>query len=1131
MKNSNFLNLIDKQLNLHLNSNSNSNLIKSKLKSKSSSSDSNPQSKLDLNLNNNSNNNFLKSFYDLQTKNHQQNHQESHDQNSTSILQNQNHQNHQNQSHNLISSPRLDALAYVSSVQLPNFSLDQNSNSIYQFNNQSNSNSNSNSNQKTILIDNHSNSKIHDLDSIDQDGRVRAYAKLEFPQHDFYIRKLSLIIGRRPPSNLINSNYSKSIHSSKNLIQENHFLNQSLISKDEEIDVDLGPIRAISRKHATIFYDCALGRWCFEVLGRNGCVVDGRWKARSEIIPLRSRTKIQIAERIFHFILPNLPQDNSSSQIDQSNLIQNLDQNQSSNQNQIQIHSSSNLNSTNQNLFQPCQNLTNQQLVKVNNIHHLDSGSSDEADNDSEPEILSSSDNKSTQKSDPRQCSSKLSSPSKLQLSHNSPTYHNQNISNHSSQSIHSNLTIDHNNAFDCDLRCELPPPSISPSQSTTPLHQFIDPDESDSPSDDDLGKSDDEPRPPSPPRHQTLPFHQVERIEYSLIRSDSDSDSLKDDDVILSSEPPLDHSPIRRPSASKAPKKTFALKMVAGRGKGGGKCSTQTTNLTTTVENSQVNNNSKESVSKDKGKSNSKSKEITSIQVSEPSLIIKERKKIQCSTPPGAEIGTATQKPPYTYASLIAQALAAQADKDGKLLVSEMCEWMAGVYPYYGQKEKGSDWQSAVRHNLNADKRFKRIERLPQDGGKGNFWILKPEEWVNFDGLELKRPKNESKSNNNKSTSLNNAPSRSIGAIARIQSTQLDQKPLQTHVETPHQPQEIKIKSGIRAPPPTPARLEDFSIKVDHHPPIISQPQSLELASISEVLSISKHNSFRQTSPLTRSPTIHPDLLASSFSTSTTPSPRPPQLSTALVGPSPVSSEPSKLSTALLGPSLSSQEPLQLPIGFTGPSQPSPGPTGLVQSSLGPTGPVQSSSGLTGPVQSSLGPTGPVQSSSGPIEPSPKPVEQLQPVLRPSESSKFEIVLQASSSTILTAQPKTPEDLKKLLESEPPMYTKGNQLILNQEIFKELKTHQIETLEKLGSTSAIKILQKFIVEYFKEKIKSYQKSITKEDQSNKKKKKKKRKKEDDHEDENNKEGIHNSKEQINHEESQKKKLKTNACE
>ncbi|MBE7182248.1 MAG: hypothetical protein INR71_13770, partial [Terriglobus roseus] len=34
----------------------------------------------------------------------------------------------------------------------------------------------------------------------DHDGRVMAYAKLDFPEHDFFIRKLEIVIGRRPPN-------------------------------------------------------------------------------------------------------------------------------------------------------------------------------------------------------------------------------------------------------------------------------------------------------------------------------------------------------------------------------------------------------------------------------------------------------------------------------------------------------------------------------------------------------------------------------------------------------------------------------------------------------------------------------------------------------------------------------------------------------------------------------------------------------------------------------------------------------------------------------------------------------------------------------------------------------------------
>ncbi|KAH9457177.1 hypothetical protein Pst134EA_021064 [Puccinia striiformis f. sp. tritici] len=72
----------------------------------------------------------------------------------------------------------------------------------------------------------------------------------------------------------------------------------------------------------------------------------------------------------------------------------------------------------------------------------------------------------------------------------------------------------------------------------------------------------------------------------------------------------------------------------------------------------------------------------------------------------------------------------------------------------------------------------------------------------------------------------------------------------------------------------------------------------------------------------------------------------------------------------------------------------------------------------------------------------------------------------------MFNSTPKTQEELKKLIEADPPMYVTGNKLILNKLIFKELKVNQIQSLQKLGPTSAIKILQKFIIGYFKERIK-----------------------------------------------------------
>lgn len=54
-------------------------------------------------------------------------------------------------------------------------------------------------------------------------------------------------------------------------------------------DIDLGPIRAVSRQHARLYFDYEMGGWAIEVLGRNGVVVEGKWKAKGEREPLSKR--------------------------------------------------------------------------------------------------------------------------------------------------------------------------------------------------------------------------------------------------------------------------------------------------------------------------------------------------------------------------------------------------------------------------------------------------------------------------------------------------------------------------------------------------------------------------------------------------------------------------------------------------------------------------------------------------------------------------------------------------------------------------------------------------------------------------------------------------------------------------
>lgn len=137
-----------------------------------------------------------------------------------------------------------------------------------------------------------------------QDGPIRAYAKLEFPGFSYYIQTLPVTIGRRPqgpPPSPVGTSWS--------------------VPRD--VDVDLGPLKSISRMHARIFYSAQVlrgsvapppadapkleGQFMLEVLGRNGAFVDDVWVGMNGVVPLGPRIKIQIAERVFYFVLPPPP--------------------------------------------------------------------------------------------------------------------------------------------------------------------------------------------------------------------------------------------------------------------------------------------------------------------------------------------------------------------------------------------------------------------------------------------------------------------------------------------------------------------------------------------------------------------------------------------------------------------------------------------------------------------------------------------------------------------------------------------------------------------------------------------------------------------------------------------------------
>ncbi|KAI8366065.1 uncharacterized protein BYT42DRAFT_588776 [Radiomyces spectabilis] len=82
-------------------------------------------------------------------------------------------------------------------------------------------------------------------------------------------------------------------------------------------------------------------------------------------------------------------------------------------------------------------------------------------------------------------------------------------------------------------------------------------------------------------------------------------------------------------------------------------------------------------------------------------------------------------EKPPYSYATLIAHAIL--TSRDGRLTLSGIYRWISENYPFYTLGLRG--WQNSVRHNLSLKKCFTKIERRPTQAnpGKGCYWTLVP--------------------------------------------------------------------------------------------------------------------------------------------------------------------------------------------------------------------------------------------------------------------------------------------------------------------------------------------------------------------------------------------------------------------
>ena len=118
---------------------------------------------------------------------------------------------------------------------------------------------------------------------------VQAYAKLSGSSWTFYVKTLNIIIGRN----------------TENVLSHN---NNAIDRDPNAVDIDLGPGKVVSRKHAAIIFNTEKGGWELHVSGRNGAKVNFdrvHTGPGQEAVKLASGAILDIGGTQMMFILPD----------------------------------------------------------------------------------------------------------------------------------------------------------------------------------------------------------------------------------------------------------------------------------------------------------------------------------------------------------------------------------------------------------------------------------------------------------------------------------------------------------------------------------------------------------------------------------------------------------------------------------------------------------------------------------------------------------------------------------------------------------------------------------------------------------------------------------------------------------
>ncbi|KAK9479632.1 fork head domain-containing protein [Lipomyces japonicus] len=110
---------------------------------------------------------------------------------------------------------------------------------------------------------------------------VQAYAKLAGSTWTYYVRELKVTIGR----------YSEPL--------------PGMDEQPEPVDIDLGPAKVVSRKHAVVRYDLNSRSWVISIAGRNGVKIDGKLFKDGNTVTINSGNILDIGGVQMMFVLPD----------------------------------------------------------------------------------------------------------------------------------------------------------------------------------------------------------------------------------------------------------------------------------------------------------------------------------------------------------------------------------------------------------------------------------------------------------------------------------------------------------------------------------------------------------------------------------------------------------------------------------------------------------------------------------------------------------------------------------------------------------------------------------------------------------------------------------------------------------